>query len=319
MKMIVYLFVTLIGFINYAAAKSCDPEAILRSDVAQYYTHDVVFLSDIQSRSFSKEQENDASIGIAYKNIPMSARDARSMSEYISEHSDFRLTGEQTTSVIKATLSDASMRAYITCLQATKGVFVVVPPSALDEEQFPFKVVWRPANLSEASPISLSVTNGELIGASAELSEPMKANEERLFTIKRDLGKTLFISAKVNGEVDTISLPRKPTFRVSIGELYYPPIGEKESQIIRGYGTNTTDLISRDLCVSSAEGGLFSSAGAAKIVAEVVDGQRRAKIEMDDANNNSRRVCGRISASSGASGIMVGIRARLHVFRAIIQ
>jgi hypothetical protein len=318
MKVIVSFLLSSLMLSDFAIAQACDPEKILRTDVENYYNNDVVFLSDIQSRTFSKDQKRDTSIGVTYKGIPMSFSDARSMSEFVTENSNFQLSREQTTSVMRATLSDASVEAYIQCLQANQGVVIVVPPSALNEEQFPFKVEWRPANPVEPSKISLSVTGGELVNAN--VADLMKANEEREFTIKRDTTKTLFISVTVNGEVDTISLPRKPAFRVKISELFDPPMDQKEAQIVRGDGAHTTDKRFRDLCVTSTDGGLFSSDGAAKIIAsDVIDGQKRVKIEMDVASNNSRRVCGRITASSGAKEIMVRIRARLQVFKASVE
>ena len=298
-----------------AIAAECDPNAILRTDIEQYNNNDLVFLSNIQNKIAARNAQDDKSVGVTYKGIPMTAKDAQSMSDYVSERSDLKLSHEQATSILRATLSEASAKAYIECIRG-QGAEIVIPDSALTEPSFNIKVVWRPKNPSDPKPIKMLVTNGKLVAP--DLSQ-MKVNEERAFKVDRDITKTLFISATVNGEVDTISLPAKPTFHVSVIPKYDPPLDQKPVSIVRGVGARTTDWSYHDLCIVDGDGGLFFSDNAAKVMfTDVIDGQNRVK-EMDDKNNDTRRVCARVGASSGAQEVRVGFSARLQVFQAVLK
>ena len=292
-----------------AFAQMCDPDAILRSDVLAYSNDERVLISDVASRLSSQQTADNTELGVTYKGVPMSFKDGHSLSDYLQEKTDYKMSYNETTSILRTTLSEASVKAYMACL-GSRGVTIIVPPEALDEEEFPFFVAYHAQGTSDDQKLVLAVTGGDLVDPD---TSKMRLNEQRLFKVKRDLNRALFISATIAGQKDIVVLPRKENFRVELKEIVEPPLSGKGLSIKRGYGHGTTDKLTQPLCVTSEEGGLMG----AKVVVAQSGGDKYSGYTLDE-DNNTHRVCAKVWAYSGGADFPTSIRARLYVMRAVV-
>lgn len=299
----------LAGMSAHALAQECDPNAILRSDVLAYTNDSRFFMSDVSSRLASQQKNDNTELGVTYKGVPMSLKDGHSLSNYLQEKTDYKMSMTESTSILRMTLSEASVKAYITCV-GSRGVTVLIPPEALDEPEFPFTVTYHPLGTSDDERLVLTVTGGELVDPD---KSKMRTNEQRIFHVRRDLTKTLFITATIAGLKDIVALPPKERYRVDFEEIVEPAPPAKALVIKRGEGDNTTDKVTRTVCITSTEGGLMG----AKVIAAQVGGDKYSGYEIEK-DSNTHRVCAKIWAYSGGADYATSISARLYVFRAVV-
>jgi GNAT superfamily N-acetyltransferase len=234
--------------ISFAA--DCDPNAILRQNVTAYQSNFLVWLSNVENLTKSTSSSNNSNAAISYVGVALSLSDARNISDYISQQKQFTLSEQQSVSVLRSTLSADSVKAYIACIGANRGVSVIVPDAALNEQVFQLTVNWDPKYKPNNNELTINVTNGNIVGDAKAILQP---TESKTFTINRDLSKTLFVSAVIDGQSDLISMPATPKFVVKLRERDSP-----DFELIRD-GGHGTSLVKRDACITADRGiGEFS-------------------------------------------------------------
>lgn len=150
----------------YAAAPACNANEILRNNVESYQSNLVVWLSYISNLIQDRKSSSSSSAGISYAGIALNLDDARSMSEYISQQKNYTLSQQQSVSILRSTLSPDSVKAYIACIGANRGLSIVIPADALDESSFPFEVYWDPSYSPKGKLLVMKVINGKIDGES---------------------------------------------------------------------------------------------------------------------------------------------------------
>ncbi|WP_322884124.1 hypothetical protein U8C35_04225 [Sinorhizobium medicae] len=300
-------------FLNsFALAQACDPAEILRTDILKYDSNITVMMADVRNRVSSHQSNDQQQGGFSYSGIKLNYGEEKWLSDYISEQADFRLSQQEAISVLKATLSESSVRAYEACLGSQKLV-ISIPDLAGSDSDILVDVKWTPDGVDvPASKLNLNISGGELI--EGDQKSRFERGEARIFKIHRaNLFEPLSIKATIRGDRAEVYLPRKPNFKVVFAELYDPPMSQGPHGIRRGVGDNTTDLAKYDLCVISEEGILIPS--TAYMQKDIVDGQGgRAFADVDHATASGHKVCGTVGASSGGAFSLVQITARLRVF-----
>jgi hypothetical protein len=202
-------------------AVECDPSAILREDVSQYSQHISVFLALQHLYTNDVNAGHNANAGFVYDGFPISAADAGTFAQAIKDSTNYSLNDDETISILKSTLSQASVDAYIACVthQNPPPIAISMNPEVLTEPKFQFKVHWHPDyRTPKEAKIVLMVTNGTIEGKT-KYSTKMKPSDELPFEVTRDDNgsKRLMISASIWGKTsDIISVPPLPTFEAKL-------------------------------------------------------------------------------------------------------
>lgn len=297
-----------------ATAADCNPTELLRQNIDSYQGNFTFWLASAKQLVKQTNSDDKTEVGLTYKGVPFSASDVSTLSQYVSEKTSFQLSETQSVSILRSTLSPESVKAYLGCIGANRGVTIAIPDLAMDAEEFVVKVAWDPDYNPTDSKLELVMAGATVAG---KTDVEIRPTQSKSFVIKRDPKKPLFLSATIDGKSDEISLPRTPQFTIEFSERFFPPEGEKALGISRGVGSNTTDLITLSACVA-AENGAILLPGTAKMDVSILDSQNRAKAIID-TDNSSLRVCGKLSASSGAQEVKVSISGRLRVFEALAR
>jgi hypothetical protein len=253
--------------------------------------------------------------GISYAGIGLSFSDAKSLSEFVSQQQNYNLSQQQTVSVLRSTLSPDSVKAYIACVDSSRGVSIELPDAALSEDNFQFTVSWNPNYKAKKSTLKIVTTNGEIIGDSKVQISP---TDSTTFTLKRTLpDKALFISASVDGKTDIVSIPRLPAFALKLRELFDPPKEQPQDTLIRdgGHGTVYVDRIH---CISATSGDTSLIPSTMIFEGQIYGDTNRAKVTIDTKTNSSRRSCGHMINSTGCNQCSNGITGRFAIFEAYL-
>lgn len=294
-------------------AADCDPAAILRQNIETYQSDFAFWLASANESIKQASKSNSAAVGLTYKGIPFSASDVSSLSQYVSEKSSFRLSERQSVSILRSTLSPESVNAYLGCIGANRGVAIMVPDSAMNADEFVVTIFWDPKYNPTTNKLELVVAGGTVEGAKDVEIPP---TQSKSFVVKRDLKKPFYLTATIDGKNDAIELPVTPKFSISFEELFGPPLEKAEMYVNRGVGANTTDAKSDHACVTPRDGSILLP-GTAIMDVRVLDSQRRSSASVDE-DKSALRVCGTVSASSGAKEVQVYITGRLRVMEATV-
>jgi hypothetical protein len=203
------------------ADDECDPSKILRSDVSQFNEHISVFLALQRLYTNDINAGHNANAGFVYDGFPISGKDAGTFAQAIHDSTNFSVNDDETVSILKSTLSQASVDAYIACVnhQHPPPVSISFPPQSLTETQFQFKVHWHPDYLTpKEAELVLTITNGTVDGKT-KVRKPIRPTEEIILQVVRDDNgsKRLIMSAWVWGKAsDILTLPPLPTFEVKL-------------------------------------------------------------------------------------------------------
>jgi hypothetical protein len=169
MKLLLALFslITLIFISEKTWADTCDPSKILRQNVASYQSNVMVFLSYVNNVEKSEVQASSSGAGISYAGIGVNWNDAKSIGQFLETHEDYKVSTQQSVSVMRSTLSDESVKAYIACLNAG-GLAIAIPDAAMSEEVFQLRVFWNPkGNIPEKKH---TLTDGKIQDVSGQES-----------------------------------------------------------------------------------------------------------------------------------------------------
>lgn len=295
MKMLAALL-SLIIFISISASRAdtCDPSKILRQNVSSYQSNVMVFLSYVNSVEKSDAQASASGAGISYAGIGVNWNDARSISQFLETHEDYKVSTQQSVSVMRSTLSDESVKAYIACLNAG-GLAIAIPDAAMSEEVFQLRIFWNPkGNIPEKKhTLAIRVTNGKIQDASGQETVSFSTNIDPNYsvplTVSRDLDKALFITAVVDNDSDLVSIPARPQFLVK-----WKVVATKEDALERSDNAGLS-VIDRDECIS-AEPDAILLPSTAKFVGQTYGPDATAKPNPDKSNAVS--VCGVFHAHS---------------------
>lgn len=169
----------------------------------------------------------------------------------MTQHENFALSENHSVSILRSTLSEGSVQAYIACLHFSDPVIVYIPDAAITEAVFPFRIAWRPDyRAPTAARLVVTVTNGKIDGKkSKELI--MQPTDMVPLQVERDNNglKSLFITAYINGKAsDPTSLPPLPSFKVILEPKFEPPLDKPAAAICRS-GDCGTEYLKHDICV----------------------------------------------------------------------
>ncbi|MCZ8543077.1 hypothetical protein OOJ09_02705 [Mesorhizobium qingshengii] len=277
---------------------ACDPNKILRQDVTSYQSNLLVFLSYVNSVLQTNDQNDNNNGALSYGDLKLSFAEAKAMNEFLQTHEDFHLSKEESTSVLRSTLSEASVQAYIACL-GVGGVAITVPDAAISDKLFKFRVYWNPKGgvaHGNSYKLKVSVTSGKLVnddgGTTLNDSEDIEINGSVPFTAVRDnLDEQMYISAAVGRETDLVSIPARPQFLLKSKLVFTAP---KPDTLLRSdhYGLVAID---RDECVA-AEPDTILLPSTVKFVGQFYGADARAV--PNPAKSDSSSACGLFHAHS---------------------
>jgi hypothetical protein len=198
----------LIGPLHAHASGNCDPN--LFKDVSNYQANTSIWLSYIDNLSRYTDQDSKQGIGVSYAGIGLSWNEAKSVADFIRHQTQYQMSVQQMTSLVRSTISGNGLTAYLGCIGANRGVTIEIPDAAASDPGFAFTGEWDPKFVAPESVLTLKTVNGEILGGN---EYPIKATQSRNFILtNRDLSKTLFVAAEVNGQADIVSLPAVPNF-----------------------------------------------------------------------------------------------------------
>jgi hypothetical protein len=302
MRLSMTLTISLLLWRPAFAAQACDPNAILRNDVTSYQSNTVGWLSYIDNPLRNTNSNNRGGLNLSFAGISMSLDEANSVAQYVSQQKQYILSQQQTVSVLRSTLSPDSVKAYIACLGADRGVSITIPDAALTEPAFQFGVDWDPKFAAGEDKLSLVATNGTIVGDSNVLIKP---TESRIFIMtNRDLTKTVFIAAQVHGQTDIVSLPPVPQFAIKARVRSSDQFGS-----IRD-GGHGTSLVGADVCIAADTDSILIPSTMKAVVSRVGPVDRSPTTITP---GNVRSVCGHWQASTGANEITVSINGHFEV------
>lgn len=196
-----------------ASAGDCNPTEILRQNIDSYQGNFTFWLASAKQLVKQNNADNKTEVGLTYKGVPFSASDVSSLSQYVSEKTSFHLSETESVSILRSTLSPESVKAYLGCIGANRGVAITIPDSAMDAEEFVVKVAWDPDYNPTDNKLDLVVAGATVTG---KTDVEIKPTQSKSFVIKRDLTKPLFLSATIDGKADDISLPKHPNSRLNL-------------------------------------------------------------------------------------------------------
>lgn len=293
-----------------AFADRCEPNAILRQNAGSFQSNLVVWLASMQNLMQGKEDRSNTVNDFA--GVGLTFADAKGLTEFISKQANYTVSSQQSVSVLRTTLPPESVKAYVTCAAPGTDVFVEVPDSALSEEKFQIFVSWAPKAAGKKSQkLRLTVTNGTFEG---EL-DPISPGERVPVEITRELDKTLFISAKVSGQSDSVSLPPKPSFSVRLRDRVEPPLDEKEF-VIKSGGDAPPDAVSSKLCIN-ADNGTSLLPSTLIFKGRIYGDPRRARYEVP-ADISNLTTCMLLQASTIDRKAQNAVVGRMSVWQASI-
>jgi hypothetical protein len=236
------------------------------------------------------------------------------MSDYINQQKNYSLSEQQSVSILRSTLSPDSVKAYIACLQANKGLTIQIPDAALKEDTFQFTVDWSPNYHPRKNLLELKVTNGKIEGDNKVVVDyPVS----KTFTLTRDLGKTLFLSASIDSQSDIVSLPALPKFIVKLREKLNPPSDKPAFNYIEDGGHNLTP-VRVDYCFSADPDSLLLPSTMLAQVQISGDPRRAYTTINEDKKNNGLNSCGRVYDSTGCKECTQQVTGRFSIWEAYI-
>lgn len=291
------------------AAPACDSEKILRNNIDAYQGNFVVWLSYVNNLTRNMAQGQSDSIGVTYEDIPMTFNEAKSLSEFFGQQTSYNLSEQQSVSVLRSTLSADSVKAYVACIKANRGLAIALPDAALNEESFQFTVDWNPDYTPTGKVLEFKVTNGKLDGPSRVTigNHPW----HKSFSLKRDLSKTLFVSATIDSQTDLVSLPAKPKFVMKLREKY-----SDSFKYIRD-AFHGVAPIKEDYCIpADADAVLLPSTMVPEV--KIIGTHPRATVN-EDKTNNIHRACGRIYDDTPCKECTQQISGRFSIYEAYFE
>jgi hypothetical protein len=301
-----------ISTISFAFADKCDPNAILRQNVTSYQSNVAVWMSLVSNLTKSSQDSSSQSFGISYAGVGLTYGDAKSLSEYISQQKNYTVSEQQSVSILRSTLSPDSVKAYIACLGSNKGLAIVIPDAALNEDAFQFTVDWNPNYRPRGDVLELKVTNGKIDGkSSVHVQYPASVP----FSITRDVSKTLFISATIDSQSDIVSLPHRPSFTMKLREKYEPPLDKPEFYSIEDAGHSLQPL-KASLCVSASPDSILIP--STMIPQFLISGDRPRATVNEDKKNSGLKSCGIVYNSTPCKECSMQIRGRFSIFEAYL-
>lgn len=219
---------------------------------------------------------------------------------------------QQNVSVLRSTLSPDSVKAYIACLGSNRGLSIAIPAEALDEDAFLFTVDWNPNFRSRDDQLELKVINGKIDGATKVRARPPISVP---FSITRDTGKTLFISATIDGQADIISLPRRASFTLKLREKYEPSLEKPPFQSIQDAGHSLDGYNARH-CISASPNSILLPS---TLIPQFAISGNRPKVVLDpDKKNSALNACAQITNSTPCKECTNAIRGRLSIWEAYV-
>ncbi|WP_162950115.1 hypothetical protein [Rhizobium jaguaris] len=278
---------------------NCD--AVLRQNVESYNANFSIWMSYISSLERDVTQNKSSALGISYAGVGLNYSDAKSMSEFVSQHQNYQLSQQQSESLLRSTLSPDSVRAYIACINKDDPVSILLPDSAVTDAVFQFKITWNPNYRGvKPSEMKVTVTGGTIDGQNEKKIKLIPPQDSPIFVLERDKGGyvPLYISAYIDGQAsDIVSLPSFPDFIVKILA--------RNSQAIDSIrdGQHGTSLVQGKLCIQPTDGNSRLLPNTLAWVGSSVGDPNRARADVTThaAENSSTLVCGHWWNSSGAN------------------
>jgi hypothetical protein len=300
--------------ISQAHSEKCDPDKILRQNISNYQSNLAVWMSYVNNLTKSTNQASSESFGVSYAGVGLSYGDAKSLSEYINQQQNYTLSEQQSVSILRSTLSEDSVKAYIACLNSNRGLAIVVPDAALNEDAFQFSVDWNPPTRPRDHVLEVNVTNGTIDGKT-KIKVNVQVPDSKPFALTRDANKTLFISATLDGQSDIISLPRRPQFIVKLREKYEPPLDQQPFYSIED-GGHSLQPLKQPLCISATTDSILLP--STMIPQFAISGDRPRATVNEDKKNSSLKACGLVYNSTPCKECSMQIRGRFSVFEAYL-
>jgi hypothetical protein len=314
-----------------AAQQQCDPDKILRSNVEQYNESVAVFLAQQRDYTDNINAGHNASAGFTYDGFPLNANDAGTFARLVHESTGYTLSGSESISLLRSTLSDSSVFAYINCLKFSNPdpIAILLNPSVITETTFQFRVGWHPNYRTPArSRLVLNLTNGKINGKN-RVAVDMQPTDVLPFEVKRDENgaRPLMISASINGQTsDITTVPALPNFKVTLKPKLSQPISICRSG---GCGTNYV----ADAVTTEPDEGSGLLPGTLKFILATLRGDVDRMYSCPDfrasqfphrcddysaANNDSFHVTGEVRGSAGANEADNFISGRFSVLETVI-
>jgi len=164
-----YLSLTLVSFTlamsATARAEECNPNDILRSNVAAY-KHDIsIFLAskNIYDRDFQAGHKGAG--GFEYDGVPLSVSDAGNLADAVHSMTSYAMNYNESTYLLLSTLDDKTVDAYIACLNQKKPIVFKSHPSAVDQAEFPLHITWQPDYVAPSqAALTVTVLHGKVDG-----------------------------------------------------------------------------------------------------------------------------------------------------------
>jgi hypothetical protein len=298
------------------AHAGCDPNAILRRNVAQYNENIAVFLSYIRNLQKSVSPGENSAIGLSYDGVGLSLADAASLANNLLRNRNYQIDEEQSTAILRATLTPDGRKAYFACVNSRDPVDVILPDAAVSDQSFHFQLAWDPDYPAKKSAVAVHVANGT-IGGDATRTLTMQPNDTVDFEVKRDGdgSKPLTISAYIFGKVsDPISLPGLPQFVVKL-----KPRATSAEDIKRSGTGDAAAYVKHDLCVYP-DGDAILLPSTMKFASAALTGDpNRARAGLYDKQNTSLLACGYIENSAAGAEDFNEIGGQFLVFETDLQ
>lgn len=208
-----------------ARADQCDPNAILRSNIATYQNNISVFLASQNVYNKDINAGHKAAAGFVYDGFPISANDAGTFSQTIHQMTSYSLKDDESTSILLMTLDQGSVKAYIACLgnENQKPILITAPQQALTDAAFPLVVHWRPDYRAPPhAKVTISVTNGTIHGLPKASFDIQPSDQIPVDIVRDNAGaKSLIVTAWAYGKAsDFFTVPPLPDFEVNLQQKF---------------------------------------------------------------------------------------------------
>jgi hypothetical protein len=304
-KITAFLFTTFLVAVSHgnAFATSCDPNAILRSNVSQYNENLAVWLSYVKDLQRTTDSKDSSSVGLSYAGFGLDFADANSLYQYVSDHENYSLTATDSISVLRSTLDQGSVNAYLACIHSNNPITVQIPDTATTDITFPVTVHWNPDYPAPDNQIlTMTVINGTIDGKQKITAKMKNKSDEQSFQVLRDNngGQKLYVTASIFGKVsDPATIPPIPKFKLGLSAKFSPQNDKPALSICRSGQCGTT-YVKLTQCIYPDSGSILIPS-TLKFVAEKLVGDPRRSGFSVEPGADQFHACGSIFSSAGGN------------------